>query len=204
MTSSRTWMVAALRAIVTGVPGAVVAFIQDHSPAVGFTVVAIAAAGTGLAVLVAPSPAGNWWSRTAAVWSFGAAVVAIVGVATQGDGALLRIVIGAWALGVGVLEGLAWWRLRRARDTVIARLAADHRTVMVMSLVFGLFALLVSGDDVVTVGMLGVYLVIVGVFLGIAAVSLRSAPASQSGRALDAEAPGADVAGSDVPVKDAS
>lgn len=174
MSTSRLWLVPALRAVATAIPGAVVAFVQDHSPFVGFIVVAIAALGTGVALLIQPAPVGSWWSRTAASWSLVFGLTALVAALMAGDGALLRVVVGAWALGVAVLEAIAWWQTRGSSDPVVGRTAIDHRAVAVMSLLFGVTALVFTGDDVLTVGMLGAYLVIVGVFFGIAAASLRS------------------------------
>ena len=104
-----------------------------------------------------------------------AGVVAIVAAIAVPGGLALKVVIAGWALVGAAAEGWAWWRLRATTDARTRRIAADWRFVAAFTLVAAVVFALLPSHDVVLVGLVGAYAVIVGVFHGIAAASARTA-----------------------------
>lgn len=96
-----------------------------------------------------------------------AALGATIGVALAGEAVLVAVVIAAWALVTALLDfvaatlGLA----ERGEGTVLGALG----------LLLALAVLLVREDPVATIGFFGVYVLIAGVYLGIAAFDQRTA-----------------------------
>lgn len=190
--SGRYWPVPLLRAVPLLAVGLVTTFTLDHSPRVGLLGLGAAALGSGLVLAL-----GSWRrlddpsSRSLQVAQGAVGVVVGAAALLLADGGLPLLVglVVAWALLTGVLELVAG--LRRRRRTPLAR---DWSTVGVLTLLLAVVFLVVPPDysrqlggieqvsgvltsSTVLVGVLGAYGVLVGVFLVIAALSLRWQPA---------------------------
>lgn len=89
------------------------------------------------------------------------------------------ILIGAWALVTGVFEVIGAFRLRRMGVGHWGWLVASG----LLSIVFGLVLMVFPGDGIVSlVWVLGVWAVVFGVFLVIAALQVRKAVGAITGR----------------------
>lgn len=172
------WQLPAARAIPAVAVGLVVTFLQSHDAFVGLVAFAIVALGTGAALLAlqgAVFAEVARFPRIAGVAGLVAGVVAIALAITAPSGLALKVVVAAWALVAAGVEGWAWVRMRTTTDARARRIAADWRFVAAFTLVAAIVFALMPSHDVVLVGLVGAYAIIVGVFHGIAAYSARTA-----------------------------
>lgn len=177
-TERPVWQLPAARAIPAVAVGVVVTFLQAHDALVGLVAFAIVALGTGAALLVlrgAVYAEVARFPRIAGVASLVAGVVAVALAIVGPSGLALKVVIAAWAIVTAAVEGWAWFRLRATTDAKVRRIAADWRFVAAFTLVAAIVFALLPSHDVVLVGLVGAYAIIVGVFHGIAAYSARAA-----------------------------
>jgi hypothetical protein len=166
------WPVPLSRAIVAIAVGAVVTFIADHGPHIGLFALGVIALGGGL--VIASLSRARIADRTAArVLTAQGVLSAVIGIAaialgftTAGIGTLL-LVATLFAALTGVLELYAGLR---TRSTTMGR---DWLTVGGGTMLFAIVLLLIPADTILTVGLIGAYGVVVGVYLVIAALSLR-------------------------------
>lgn len=177
-TERPVWQLPAARAVPAVVVGVAVTFLQSHDALVGLVAFAVLALATGGALLAlrgaVPAEVARFPS-IAGVAGIVAGVVAIVAAIVVPGGLALKVVIAAWALVAAAAEGWAWWRLRATTDARTRRIAADWRFVAAFTLVAAVVFALLPSHDVVLVGLVGAYAIIVGVFHGIAAASARAA-----------------------------
>jgi uncharacterized membrane protein HdeD (DUF308 family) len=146
---TRYWTVPVARAVVAFVPAGVITFTADHSAQFGLLVFGAFALVSGLVTALL-----SW--RT----------VPALALHAGGLGFFLYLVT-VWAAVTGVLELFAGLRVRGR-----GQVTRDWLVVGVLTAVFALIVLLIPPHAVVSVGLLGAYLVITGVYLAIAGVSL--------------------------------
>lgn len=175
-TGSGYWIVPIIRAVLAVVVAIVITFSPDHSASFGMLVFGAFAAATGIAVAVtqrrtlADPP-----TRTLFL------VHGIVGILTGGCALLFSTgglgfflyLVSVWAAVTGFLELYSGVRMRGrtafARDWMVTGAATA-----VLALVF----LLLPPHAVVSVGLFSAYLVLLGVYLAIAGLSLKWAIAA--------------------------
>lgn len=197
-----TWVAPLARALPALVLGLVITFSQDHSAAfglVGFGVFAIVTASVLLASGLRADRAVRGLVLVQGIVTAVAGIAALV-LPSGGVGYLVPVV-SAWAIVTGALEAVNGIRFRRARAA-----ARDWLVTGVLTVLLGLVFLLVpqgysddyavetdagatvSGTvtaDILLVGVLGAWAVILGVQLAIAAFSLR-APRPEPAKTVNA------------------
>jgi len=165
-----------IRAAVCIVVAAVITFSADHTP--GFGLVAFGVFALVVAAVVLTSAAGTTRTRSGRgivlaqglVWALGGvlALVAAAGGTATASTALVPV-LGSTSVAAGALE-LVVGLLRSERPAPHRdRIAAGAATVLL-----GLIVTVVPYDPVFVVGLFGAYAAILGVFLVIAALSVRS------------------------------
>jgi uncharacterized membrane protein HdeD (DUF308 family) len=169
------WIVPIARAVLALVPAIVITFTTDHSAAFGSTVFGAFAIVTGVVVAILssrtlPDRATRTLFLMQGIVGVLAGVLALV-FSSGGLGFFLYLVT-VWAAVTGFLELYSGVRVRgrtaSARDWMIAGAATA-----VLALVF----LLLPPNAVVAVGLFSAYLVLLGVYLAIAGLSLKWAAA---------------------------
>lgn len=179
------------RAAVAIIAGLVITFSADHSSQFGLLVFG------GFAL--ASAPVQVWGARVLGdvgargllfVQAAASALAGVVALASSGSGyGMLVALVAGWGLVTGVAEIVLWRRMRL--QNAVAR---DWLTAGILTLVLTVATLMVPADftnawqvedkdgsllsgvvtaDVFTVGLLGAYAIMLGVFLLIAAVSAR-------------------------------
>jgi uncharacterized membrane protein HdeD (DUF308 family) len=173
-----SWLVPVVRGSLALAPAAVITFSQDHSPALGLTVFGVWAIVSG--VLVGALSARLETDRTArgaavangiVTAAAGLVAVGLRDTASNGVGAF-AFTVAVWAAVTGILELLAGLRLRGRTPAARDWIAAGALTAL-LALVFVLLPL----DPVTAVGLLGAYLVVLGVLLLIGGFSQKWAAA---------------------------
>jgi len=168
---TRYWTVPLVRALVAFVPAAVITFNADHSAQFGLIVFGVFAVVNGLVTALL-----SWRTvldprdRTLFVVQGVVGVVAgalALALHAGGLGFFLYLVT-VWAAVTGVLELYSGIRIRGR-----GQVTRDWLIVGVLTAVLSLTFLLLPPHAVVSVGLFDAYLVIVGVYLAIAGVSLR-------------------------------
>lgn len=184
MPGSRSWLVFLARAVIAIVVALAVTFSADHSTLVGalsFGVFAIlSGVAIGIGAVVAPLP-GTGLAQ--GIVSVVAGLLAIV--VARDEIAVLLFIVGAWAVLTAVLEFVRGLRVR-GRSTI----AREWLAAGVITAVFAVAVLLVPSDftqgfvgpdgvartltaSVFLTGLTGAYAAILGVYLVIAALSMR-------------------------------
>jgi uncharacterized membrane protein HdeD (DUF308 family) len=166
----RTWIVALVRAIVALAAGGFVTFDPDHSPHIGLIVFGLFALLSGIVVGV-----GGLLVRDRFVtWMFVAqgafgVVVGVAALALHGAGlGVLLYGVSVWAALTGFAELYSGLRSRHRSDS-----ARDWMVVGALTAILALVFLVIPPDSVLAVGLFGAYAVIVGVYLGIGAFTLK-------------------------------
>lgn len=174
--AAHAWVVPVVRGALAIVPGVVIAFSQDHTAALGLLVFGIWALVSGLVV-------GALALRDAAVpgirslFAVNAVVTAVAGIlalTVPGGLPFLLYLVSVWAAVTGFVELYAGLR-SRSRGTAAGardRIAAGAFTAL-LAIVF----LLLPLEAVTAVGLIGAYLVMLGVYLVIGGLSLKWAAA---------------------------
>lgn len=173
-----SWLVPVVRGTLALVPAAVITFSQDHSPALGLTVFGAWAIAAGVVVgalsvrLVADRTA-RWVAVANGVITAAAGLIALAlrDTASNGVGAF-TFTVAVWAAVTGILELIVGLRLRGRTPAARDWIAAGALTAL-LALVFVLLPL----DPVTAVGLLGAYLVVLGVLLLIGGFSQKWAAA---------------------------
>ena len=182
------WIVALSRAIPALILGLVITFNPDHSAAFGLIGFGIYAVIVG-AVLIAAALRRLIDATAKAPFLIQGVVTVVAGIAAlvlpSGGAPYLVWVLSAWAIVAGALELVNGVRHRRrsaaARDWILTGSLTVLLAIAVLLVPPGLATSFTGPDEVervltaaiVVVGILGAWAVIVGVQLGIAAVSLR-------------------------------
>lgn len=166
----RTWVVALVRAVVALLAGGFVTFDPEHSARVGLIVFGSYALLTGIVVGI-----GAFVQKDALTkWFFVAqgALGVVVGAAAlvlNGAGlAALLYGVSVWALLTGFAE--LYCGLRNRRRSASAR---DWMVVGALTVVLALVFLFIPPDSLLAVGLFGAYAVIVGVYVGIGAFTIK-------------------------------
>jgi uncharacterized membrane protein HdeD (DUF308 family) len=191
-----SWVVTLCRAIPALVLGLVITFTPDHSAVLGLIGFGVYALITGAVLLAAA------WRRlidtsARAPFLIQGVVTVVAGIAAlilpSGGTPYLVWILSAWAVVAGALELVTGVRHRRrnsaARDWILTGALTVLLAIAVLLVPPGLATSFTGPDGVqrvltdaiVVVGILGAWAVIVGVQLGIAAVSLRAERGDRSG-----------------------
>lgn len=174
---SRYWVVPAVRALVALAAAAVITFTRDdHTAQFGLVVFGAFAVLDGLATSVLSLLfASKGITRTLfAVQGCIGILAGVFALALNTSGlGLYLYVVTVWAALTGFLELYCGIRGRR-RDTA----ARDWLITGALTAILALVLLFAPADAVLAIGLFGAWAVIVGVFQGIGAASLRSAARS--------------------------
>jgi uncharacterized membrane protein HdeD (DUF308 family) len=172
----RTWVVALTRAIVALLAGGFITFDPEHSARVGLLVFgSYALLGGGVIGLGAFAQ-----KDTLTRWLFVAqgllgVVVGAAALALNGAGlAVLLYGVSVWAALTGFAE--LYCGLRNRGRSASAR---DWAVVGGLTVVLALVFLFIPADSLLAVGLFGAYAVIVGVYVGIGAFTLKFALAHE-------------------------
>jgi uncharacterized membrane protein HdeD (DUF308 family) len=184
---ARYWLVPLARAVVALAVAVAITFNADHSAPVGFIAFGVFAIASGVVIGL-----GAFTMRVGTERSFfiaqgvigvlaGAASIALVGAGT----AFLLFIVSAWAAITGFLELYVGLRSRRriahGRDWLFAGALTAVFAIVVLLVPSG-FEQAFTGPDkvdrvltasVIIVGLIGAYSAILGVYLAIAALSLK-------------------------------
>jgi uncharacterized membrane protein HdeD (DUF308 family) len=193
-----SWIVALARAVPALVLGLVITFTPDHSAALGLIGFGAYALVVG-AVIIAAAVRRLIEAPARTLFLIQGIVTLLAGVAAivlpSGGTPYLVWVLSVWAIIAGALELVNGVRRRRvsgsARDWMLTGALTLLLAVVVLLVPPELASTFTGPDEVervltaavVVVGVLGAWAVIVGVQLGIAAVSLRPQGADRSGTA---------------------
>ena len=180
------WVVPVIRGLLAAVAAVVITFSPNHSPEFGSLVFGVWAVVSGLVVgalslrLVTARGIRSLFAINAVV----TVVAGLLALTVPGGGLpFLLYLVSVWAAVTGFVELFAGLR---ARGTVAA--ARDWIAVGGLTALLAIVFLLLPPDAVTAVGLLGGYLVIVGVYLIIGGLSLKWAAApAQSGTAAETE-----------------
>ncbi|MCS0500054.1 HdeD family acid-resistance protein [Protaetiibacter mangrovi] len=185
-----TWVAPLARAVPALVLGLVVTFSQDHSARLGLVGFGVFAVVTAAVLLASGLRADRGLRGVVLIQGVVTAAAGIAALVLPGGGiGYLVSVVSAWAIIAGALETVDGIRFRRTRPA-----ARDWLVTGVLTVALGLAFLLVpqtfadpysvedkgqtiSGTvtaDILLVGILGAWAVLVGVQLAIAAVTLRT------------------------------
>jgi uncharacterized membrane protein HdeD (DUF308 family) len=163
-----------VRALVALATAAAVTFTRDaHTAQFGLIVFGLFAVLDGLATSILNLLFGSpGLTRTLfAVQGAVGIVAGVVALALNGGGlGLYLYLVTVWAALTGVLELYSWVRERR-RDAA----ARDWLITGALTAILALALLILPADAVLAIGLFGAWAVVVGVFQGIGAASLRSA-----------------------------
>lgn len=169
------WVVPVIRGLLAAVAAVVITFSPNHSPEFGSLVFGVWAVVSGLVVgalslrLVTARGIRSLFAINAVV----TVVAGLLALTVPGGGLpFLLYLVSVWAAVTGFVELFAGLR---ARGTVAA--ARDWIAVGGLTALLAIVFLLLPPDAVTAVGLLGGYLVIVGVYLIIGGFSLKWAAA---------------------------
>lgn len=174
---ARYWVVPVVRGLLALVPAVVITFSQDHSAAFGLVVFGVWAVVSGLVVgaLSLRTIADRGIRSAFAIAAVVTVVAGLLALSMPGGLAFLLFLVSAWAAVTGFLELYAGLRGRgrtpAARDWIVA-----GSVTAILAIVF----LLLPPDTVTAVGLIGAYLVILGVYLLIGGFSLKWAAAAEA------------------------
>lgn len=170
VTNRAYWLVPVLRAIPAIVVGLIITFSEDHGPRIGLIAFGLFALVSGAILLVGSLRAVTdqvvrrmFVAQATISLIAGAAAVALwdsrIGV--------LLLIVTVYAALTSVLELYAGLRSRGAAP------ARDWLTVGAYTAVAAIVFVLIPPDSILTIGLIGAYAVILGVFLIIAGLSLK-------------------------------
>ncbi|GLI27299.1 hypothetical protein ARHIZOSPH14_15410 [Agromyces rhizosphaerae] len=169
--ADRSWIAPLVRSGLALAAAVVITFSQDHSTTFGLLVFGAWALATGLVVgaLQLRLEADRSTRTLLTVASVVTVVSGILALTVPAVLPMLYYVISVWAAVTGFIELFAGLRTRGRHPASRDRVAVGAFTA-VLAIVF---LLLPPDNPVVAVGLFGAYLAMIGVFLGIAAFSIR-------------------------------
>lgn len=164
------WVVPVVRGLLAVVPAVVITFSPNHSPELGLLVFGIWAVVSGLVVgaLSLRLLVGRGIRSLFAINAVVTVVAGLLALSVPGGLPFLLYLVSVWAAVTGFVELYAG--LRSRGRTAAAR---DWIAVGAFTAVLAIVFLLLPPDAVTAVGLLGGYLVILGVFLVIGGLSLK-------------------------------
>ncbi|HEY1105129.1 hypothetical protein MUN74_09100 [Agromyces endophyticus] len=164
------WVVPVVRGLLAIVPAAAITFSQNHSAGFGLIVFGAWAVVSGLVVgaLSLRLLDGRGIRSLFAIIAVVTVVAGLLALTVPGGLPFLLYLVSVWAAVTGFVELYAGLRTR-GRSPV----ARDWIAVGAFTALLALVFLLLPPDAVTAVGLLGGYLVIVGVFLVIGGLSLK-------------------------------
>ncbi|MFF2388565.1 HdeD family acid-resistance protein [Agromyces sp. NPDC058104] len=164
------WVVPVVRGLLAVVPAVVITFSPNHSPELGLLVFGIWAVVSGLVVgaLSLRLLVGRGIRSLFAINAVVTVVAGLLALSVPGGLPFLLYLVSVWAAVTGFVELYAG--LRSRGRTAAAR---DWIAVGAFTAVLAVVFLLLPPDAVTAVGLLGGYLVILGVFLVIGGLSLK-------------------------------
>ncbi|MET4159065.1 DUF308 domain-containing protein [Agromyces sp. PvR057] len=178
---ARYWVAPVVRGLLALVPAAVITFSQDHSATLGLATFGVWAVVSGLVVgalslrLIEDRGIRSLFAINAVV----TVVAGLLALTVPGGLPFLLFLVSVWAAVTGFVELYAG--LRGRGRTPAAR---DWIVVGAFTAILAIVFLLLPPDTVTAVGLIGVYLVILGVYELIGGFSLKwaeSADARASG-----------------------
>lgn len=171
-----SWVVPVVRGALALVPGVAIAFSADHSAQLGLLVFGVWALVSGVVVgaLALRFTTTRGIRSLFAVNGVVTAAAGIIALTVPGGLAFLLYLVSVWAAVTGFVEVYAGLRSRGRTPAARDWIAAGAFTA-VLAIVF----LLLPPDSVTAVGLLGGYLVILGVYLVIGGFSLKWAAAPE-------------------------
>jgi uncharacterized membrane protein HdeD (DUF308 family) len=177
---SRYWTGPVVRAVLALIPAVVITFTPDHSAEFGLITFGAFAvlSGSAVAILGWRTLADGVFRTLFLIQGLVGVVLGVVALGFHGGGlGFFLYLVSVWAAVTGFLELYSGIRLR-SRDAAPAR---DWLVVGGATALLALAFLLLPPHAVVSVGLFGAYLVMLGVFLVIAGLSLKwsTAPARQ-------------------------
>lgn len=168
---SRYWLVPVLRAAIALVPAAAITFNADHSAEFGLVAFGAFALVSGLAVgLLSRRTLADVRERSLFLVQGAVGVIAglLALVFHAGGLGFFLFLVSVWAAVTGFLELYSGIRARR-RDPA----DRDWLLVGAVTALLAVIFLLLPPNAVVSVGLFGAYLVVLGVYLAIAGFSLK-------------------------------
>ena len=174
---TRYWVVPVVRGLFALVAAAVITFSQSHAPELGLLVFGVWAIVSGLVVgaLSMRLVADRGIRSLFVVNAVATAAAGLLAVTVPGGLPFLLYLVSVWAAVTGFVELYAGLRARGRTSAARDWIAAGAFTA-VLAIVF----LLMPPDAVTAVGVLGAYLVILGVYLVIGGFSLKWAAAPRA------------------------
>ncbi|MHA7984857.1 HdeD family acid-resistance protein [Rathayibacter sp. CAU 1779] len=168
--SDRYWIVALTRAIVALLAGGFITFDPEHSARVGLMVFGSFALLEGIVVgvgsLVLKDSLIRWLFVAQGALSV---VVGIAALALNGAGlGVLLYGVSVWALLTGFAELYCGIRSRGRSES-----SRDWMVIGALTVVLAVVFLVIPPDSLLAVGLFGAYAVIVGVYVGIGAFTLK-------------------------------
>ena len=166
----RYWILALVRAVVALLAGGFITFDPEHSARVGLIVFGSYALAEGVIVGVG----GLLLKDAVTKWLFVAqgilgVVVGIAALVLNGAGlGVLLYGVSVWALLTGFAELYCGIRNRGRSEP-----SRDWMVIGVLTVVLALVYLVIPPDALLAVGLFGAYAVIVGVYVGIGAFTLK-------------------------------
>lgn len=174
--SARYWIVPVARAVVALIPAAVITFSPNHSAQFGLIVFGAFAVLSGvLTGILSWRMLGDPVTRNLFVIQGVVGVVAgALALAVNGGGlGFFLYLVSVWAAITGFVELYSGVRVRSRRGTHKHGAARDWMFTGILTAILALVFLLLPPNDVVSVGLLGAYFVVLGVFLLIGGFSLK-------------------------------
>ncbi|KQO95756.1 HdeD family acid-resistance protein [Leifsonia sp. Leaf264] len=186
--SARYWIVPVVRAVLAFLPAIAITFIPDHSADFGLVVFGCWAVVSGVVLGALALRTLSGLARTLFLMNgIVTAVAGLLALSFQGAGLPLYLyLVSVWAAITGFVELYAGIRERGRTDRALAgtsastdaaarrpSVARDWITAGALTAIFAIAYLLLPPNAVVAVGLLGAYLVILGVYLAIAGFSLK-------------------------------
>lgn len=183
---ARYWVVPVVRGILALVPAAVITFSQNHSPDFGLLVFGVWAIVSGLVVgaLTLRLTTERGIRSLFVIVAVVTVAAGLLAVSVPGGLPFLLYLVSVWAAVTGFVELFAGLRAR-GRSAAARDWIAVGALTAILAIVFLVFPL----DAVTTVGLLGGYLVILGVYLLIGGFSLKwaTSPADAASNASGTE-----------------
>jgi uncharacterized membrane protein HdeD (DUF308 family) len=168
--SGRYWIVALVRAVLALAVSAVITFTAEHSSSLGLILFGVFAVLTGIVVAIGGFTHDDRVVRRLAIAQGAVGVVAgVLAIIFNGAGlAVLLYTVSVWAALTGFIELYCGVRLR-GRSLA----ARDWLVTGALTAVLAIVYLVIPPDKVLAVGLFGAYAVIVGVYVGIGAFTIK-------------------------------
>ena len=170
--AARYWLVQLVRAVIAFAAGFLITLDQDHTAAYGIAMFATFAIIGGLTVaaffFVTDAGDRTIWLVQGLIGVAAGVVALIVHAGGLGD---LLYTVSVWALLTGVAELYGGWRARRVPTQASA--ARDRLLIGGLTVVLAIVYLVIPAEHRLAVGLFGAYAIVIGVYLGIGALSLK-------------------------------